>query len=83
MEDLCLICMRPATDTHHMIHGTANRKLADEDGLTCRLCHECHMNLHSTGVHDGELKVEAERMWLKNTGKTIEDFIKRYGRNYL
>lgn len=81
--DFCYICGRPASDTHHMIHGTANKRLADQDGLTCRLCHACHMRLHDTGEHDFELKQEAERRWLAKTGKTVEDFIDRYKRNYL
>lgn len=32
--------------THHVIHGTANRKIADRLGLTVKLCHRCHALVH-------------------------------------
>ena len=72
---------------HHIIFGK-NRKKADEDGLTIWLCYKHHEGTY--GVHgkrghklDLELKKKAEKCWLKYYGKTTEDFIKRYGRNYL
>lgn len=81
----CYICGRfGKMQNHHMIHGNGRRNLADEDGLCVWLCMECHSRLHSTGAHDLELKQEAERRWMMdNPEKTIEDFIERYGKNYL
>lgn len=45
-------------------------------------------NMSNAGIHfnkefDLEVKQAAERRWLEYYGGTIEDFIKRYGRNYL
>lgn len=68
---------------HHACHGYANRKLADEDGLYCKLCRTCHEALHDKGYHDLDLQQDAERAWLKHNNATIEDWIKRYGKNYL
>lgn len=44
--------------------------------------------MSSRGVHfnikfDLHLKQIAEQAWLDHYGKTIDDFIKEYGRNYL
>lgn len=73
---------------HHVIHGIANRKLSDEDGLTVYLCWNHHEG--SFGVHgingkeiDTMLKEKAQEVWQRYYGKSKEDFIKRYGRSYL
>ena len=69
---------------HHCIHGTANRTLADEDGLTVYLCWRCHGRLHDDDKRlDNKLERLAERRYLEHYGKTIPDFIARYGKNYL
>lgn len=81
--DCCYICGQWATDVHHVIHGTANRKLADEDGLTVKLCRRCHTLLHDKGNMDKELQKIGQRAWMNHNGASVEDFIKRYGKNYL
>lgn len=70
------------------MHGTANRKLADKDGLWVWLCESCHRGTY--GVHGKEghsrdlsLKMAGEYAWMKHYGKTEEDFRQRYGKNYL
>lgn len=72
---------------HEVFFGTRNRQLSIEDGLIVFLRPEMH-NLSKKGVHfdrlfDLYLKRIAEKVWLEYYNKTIEDFIKRYGRNYL
>lgn len=72
---------------HEIFYGVRNRKKSIEDGLVVFLRPELH-NASSLGVHfnkelDLELKKEAEKKWLEYYDKTIKDFIKRYGRNYL
>lgn len=87
-DEYCFICKKngvyvKGVDCHHMVYGTANRKLADEDGLHCQLCHGHHMNLHQQGYYKDELQRYAEEIWLKHYNKTIDDWIKRYGKNFL
>lgn len=78
----CYLCGRSdSLECHHAIHGTANRKLADQDGLTVWLCVECHTNLHQRGWQDNELKRMAQTVWERTYG-TREEFIKRYGKSY-
>lgn len=47
-EGNCPLCRRYSTlVTHHLILGTANRRLCDEDGLTIDICNECHTIGHT------------------------------------
>lgn len=73
----------PAVHEHHCIHGVANRKLADKDGLTVFLCMACHNALHDKRLYDLKLQQYAEQVWLDHYGKTVDEWIKRYGKNYL
>lgn len=87
-DEFCFLCKRnglkvKGTDVHHMVFGNSNRKLAEQDGLKCHLCHTHHMRLHQQQEHQLELKQLAEQVWLEHYNKTIEDWIKRYGKNYL
>lgn len=90
-ENRCAVCgMSRDLETHHIFFGQANRRLADADGLVCKLCWPCHRG--QTGVHGGsersheidlQLKEAAQYAWMKHYGKTEKDFLARYGRNYL
>lgn len=79
----CFICGGYGSDRHHCLHGTANRKNAEKYGLVVMLCHKCHMELHDRGTNDRYLQQIAERKWLEATGKTVEEFINIFGKNYL
>ena len=75
------------SERHEIFFG-ANRNKSIEDGLVVFLTPEQHRG--TTGVHgkDGHefdvfLKQEGEKAWLNYYKKTSEDFIKRYGKNYL
>ena len=87
-EKRCYLCgERNNIHLHHILFGK-NRKNADEDGLTVYLCynhHESTTGVHGKKGHDLDLKLKqiAEKRWLEYYGKTIDDFISRYGRNYL
>lgn len=72
---------------HEVFYGTRNRQKSIEDGLVVYLTPENH-NMSDKGVHfnkefDLELKRTAQQIWMDHYNKTTEDFIKRYGRNYL
>ena len=88
-EKKCYVCETTYNlHSHHCIHGTANRKLADQDGLTVYLCYEHHEGtngVHSKNGHelDLELKILAQKRWMEYYDKTEDDFRKRYGKSYL
>jgi hypothetical protein len=68
---------------HHAIYGSANRKLADEDGLIVPLCHACHDSLHRLNPQMAcRIKREAQRAWESVFGDR-EAFLARYGRSWL
>lgn len=51
----CLICGRPAVETHH-VEGRSNRPIAEKEKLRIHLCMECH-NSSKNSVHmNGKLK---------------------------
>lgn len=81
-SDECYICGRYATDTHHCLHGSM-RRLADADGLTVRLCRDCHRNLHDKGWYDRDLQKLAQERWMEYYHLTEGDFRSRYGKSYL
>lgn len=83
----CIICGAIPVEIHHTMFGK-NRKLATEDGLVVPLCWEHHRGRNGVHGSDGheidlQLKKMSEKRWLKYYDKTIEEWIKRYGRNYL
>lgn len=83
--DNCFVCGSPYVEVHHVIYGTANRKLSDKYGLIVPLCHEHHRG--QTGVHfkrdlDIHLKKLAQEKFEAKIGARNE-FIRVFGKNYL
>ena len=85
----CYICKKLGFDTyryielHHCLHGNANRRLADKDGLWVYLCKYHHTALHDKGEWDKELQKEAQIRYMEYYEKSVDEFIKRYGKSYL
>lgn len=68
----CYICHKPASaglDHHHCLHGTGDKKKADEDGLWVWLCRDCHRRLHDFNEHDKELQALAQRTYINEQKK--------------
>ena len=71
----------------HEVFGAYNRQKSIEDGLVIFLRPEDH-NMSERGIHanrefDLYAKRKAQLRWMEFYGKTTEQFIKRYGKNYL
>lgn len=71
----------------HEVFFGRNRKRSIEDGLVVFLTPAMH-NMSDQGVHfnrsfDLELKKAGQKTWMEYYNKTAEEFIDRYGRNYL
>ena len=84
----CIECGTPNVELHEVFFGTANRKKSIEDGLVIPLCKQYHHRGNLIGIHQDiklntKYKKVAEKRWLEYYNKTIEDFIDRYGQNYL
>lgn len=83
-EKVCWLCGSPHVHKHHIMYGTANRRLSESWGCWVYLCPR-HHNMSKDGVHfnkqlDRELKEECQRRWEERYG---EGFIEIFGRNYL
>lgn len=75
-------------ERHEVFFGGRNRQKSIDDGLVVFITSQQHRGTY--GVHGREghefdlyLKKKAEQSWLDYYNKNIEDFIKRYHRNYL
>lgn len=84
-ERVCFICGSPFNLHKHHIFGGANRRLSEQDGLWVYLTGHYH-NLSNEGVHfnkelDLQLKQLAQQKYEET--HTREEFMQRYGRNYL
>lgn len=71
----------------HHIFGGANRKLSEQDGLFIYLTPELH-NMSNEGIHFNKSFMEyahkiGQESWMRYYHKTKEEFIERYGKNYL
>lgn len=86
-EKKCYVCgQKLGLHTHEVFFGK-NRQNSIKDGCCVYLC-GMHHNLSKEGVHlnhslDLKLKKEMEKKWLETYDETIENFIERYGRNYI
>lgn len=85
-EKKCWFCHTTyGLESHHCLHGTANRKIAEKYGLKVWLCNHHHTG--QAGVHkhkefDLVLEQLAQTYYEEHYG-TREDFIKEFGKNYL
>lgn len=78
----CFWCGRPASDKHHLIPGTANRKNSEKYNLTCYLCRECHRKVHDDPDMMLLFKCHGQALFEQESG-TREDFISIFGKSYL
>lgn len=83
--DYCFWCGLYGTEIHHILYGTANRKLSDRYGLVVGLCYNHHRG--KQGVHNGnkELDMELKKIAQKRFTQVFpeDDFLAVFGRNYL
>lgn len=90
----CYLCGRETRTECHHICGGGNRRISDEDGLTVYLCHLCHWRCHNgseSPKYRFKLHQEGQKRWMEVHGAEIlregkdpvQEFMKRYGRNFL
>ena len=82
----CAVCGKNRDlEWHHVVHGTANRKISDKYGLTVWLCRDCHYGLHFRPLDrwrevDLQLKEVAQKKFedIHGHDKWMELFKKNY-----
>lgn len=82
----CFVCGTTSNlHLHHCWHGTANRKKADEYGLTIYLCADHHTGSH--GVHFNKALDEGVKMLAQSKFEELygsrEEFRKLFGKSVL
>lgn len=90
-DDRCYVCkMAMGAETHH-VFGGPDRKYSDKDGLTVRVCRECHCEAHKGGKVAADLHEAGQKAWEAYYGPGIKvigmdprrAFMERYRKNYL
>ena len=76
-------CTTDRIERHHLIGGTANRRLSDRYGLVVDLCRRCHRLAHSDNETRILLHQYGEKLFMDQQNATVEDFIRVFGKNYL
>ena len=79
----CFLCGKPSTQFHH-VFGASNRNNATDDDMFIPVCWNCHINkIHNEPSQrtDYGLKQFAQAVFEET--HTREEFMKRYGKNYL
>lgn len=83
--DRCYLCgARTNLETHHVLGGTANRRLSERYGLTVRLCQRCH-----TGRHGAQYEKDLNELLKKEAQKRFEaihghrKWMETFRKNYL
>ena len=83
----CYVCKNTiGLHSHHILYGTANRRMSELYGLKVWLCPK-HHNMSDEGVHfnrelDLQLKKLAQEYYEANYGDRV-DPRETFGRNYL
>lgn len=84
-KETCFLCGGRASEEHHVIYGTANRKLSEKYGLKVYLCANCHRigkyAVHNCKETDIKLKIIAQRRFMEEYPH--QDFVKIFGKNYI
>lgn len=90
----CFICGRNSRadffglEEHHVFEGIGRRKISEKYGLKVYICGDrCHRNgkesVHKNAKVDRALKKLVQEKAMEYYGWSIEDFIKKFGKNYI
>lgn len=87
-DNECYICGSSGPlHLHHIFFGTANRKVSDKYGLTCKLCLYCHTEgknaVHKNAEVANRLHKVGQIHAMAVLGWDADRFLKEIGRNYL
>ena len=90
----CYQCSFPLgtySEFHHCIHGTANRAIADREGLGVYVHPQCHRLIHSDKTADLVIERDAQEVWetkyMKDNNATAEEartaWRELFGKSYI
>lgn len=82
--EVCYLCKSPYIEVHHVMYGTANRKISDKYGLVLPLCHAHHTGIN--GVHfNHEMNIKLREYAQQRFEEVYPnlDFRSIFGKSYL
>ena len=81
----CYICGRKTSlERHHVLGGTANRKLSEHYGLWVWLCHECHTGTEGAQYDKHKnLALKAQAQLAFEAVYSHEKWMEVFRKNYL
>lgn len=84
-EESCYLCPRTyGLERHHILAGTANRKLSEKYGLWVWLCHDCH-----TGKRGAQYEKDLNKLLKQRAQRAFESiyshklWMDTFRKNYL
>ena len=82
----CYLCGRQyGLETHHVLGGTANRRLSERYGLTVKLCHECHAGGRESAQYEAQLNklLKQDAQVAFEEKYSHDDWMRIFRKNYL
>lgn len=84
-QERCFLCGSIFNlELHHIMHGTANRRLSTLYGLTCWLCRNHHtgkFGVHNNAQLNRKLQMAAQKAFEQT--HTRQEWMRIFGKNYL
>ena len=81
---LCFNYIREGTGSWHHIYAGKNKAKSEEDGMKIFIhTFPCHEDVQTHPIKLVGLQAQYQPVWCEKKHKTTEDFIKRYGQNYI
>ena len=60
-DGYCILCGKPTHTTHHCIFGRGLRELAEQDGIVCPVCDDCH-NMGKDSIHGNPVSAKLSKI---------------------
>lgn len=82
--EYCPICFTKIVGQghwHHIYPG-ANRNRSDSEKMLLYVHPECHMRIHNSPLLMLTLQARYQDKWCEINGKTVEDFMEIFGKDY-
>lgn len=79
----CEICgKRQATDNHHLIGSTSDRKISDQyDFMQIKICRQCHNDIHHNNTANKLSKMLGQALFEVNY--SYQEYMNKFKMNYL
>lgn len=78
----CYICHKQAIQRHHVFNAS-NRGHATDDHLWIPVCLDCHIKIHNERSQRLNYSLKRDGQLAYEEDHTRDEFMKRYGKNYL